>query len=358
MRANEKTLYQKGAYGTKVWQIWSEDRVIYIKANSQVYTENVAKGLGGKSLQQQVAMRVDARVRNKLDSGFKEDITDIAKSNLNQLGLPLPMLAKPYKDVKNTVDAHSCFYQSKLNGHRCIITKQNGELLAYSRRGRWVHVINHILTELTDLPEGYFLDGELYKHGIALQTIASLVKRDYPLAETRTIEYHVYDAFRLDKPKAKFHQRMAFVDNLINGRNKIFVKAVPTRLVEDTNMSIIEILERNLAAGFEGVILRPKDGVYGMGKRPVDLIKVKKFMDAEFVCLDIIPSREGWGILILQAHNGLEFKCTAPGTVPDKINTLKHKELYIGRTVTCEFAEYTNKGIPFHNTALGWRRDI
>ena len=356
MTSEKTALFQQGAHGINVWKIWNVDNIIYITANGQEYSEIVNEGKASRTIEEQVQLRINARINNKLDSGFVRSMDELSQHKLNQLGLPLPMLAKPYKDVQTKVKIDNCYLQPKLDGHRCIITKLNNQIVAYSRRGKWIKVIDHIVDELNYLSEGYFLDGELYKHGTPLQTIASLVRRDTALPDTETIQYHIYDVFHINKLRTQYCDRYDWLRKNIKTSN--IIQLVETINMENSRTKLPEQFTLARNSGYEGVILRPKYGVYGIGKRPDSLIKVKERLDAEFKCVDIIPTRDGWGNLILETNDGTQFKCTAPGTIADKIATLNNKHKFIGKMITCEFAHWTNDHKPFHCVAIRWKDDI
>ena len=352
MHENHNVLFGQGAYGLRVWEIWSVGNTIFIQANGQQYTETVPEGKAGRSLKEQVHLRVEARVRSKLDAGFKRTREEAQLTMTNQLNLPMPMLAKQQKDVKYRLA--NCYVQPKLDGHRCLITTDHdGRIVAYSRRGKIIDTIEHIIGDLV-LPDGVVLDGELYSHGQSLQTIASWAKRAQP--NSKLLKFHAYDLI------ATFDKSMPFADRFMmledvhgNSRN---LELVHTFRVSSHEELEERFMEATAGEGYEGLILRPERGVYGIGKRTNDLIKVKRRMDAEFKCIDVIPTRDGWGNLVLELPNGRQFKSLAPWTIHEKICTLHEKGDYIGRYVTCEFAGYTDDGVPFHCAAIRWRTEV
>ena len=347
-KTNEHTLYQRGAYGSNnVYQIWSEGCVITWLANGVKYTEFVACGKGGKTLAQQVKQRVDARVRSKLDSGFKASIEE-ANAFTNQLGLPLPMLAKKLKDVRN-VKLTNCYVQPKLDGHRCLIINDCGTLIAYSRRGKVINTIDHILKEI-NIPEGCVLDGELYCHGQKLQTIASWAKRMQP--NTLRLKHYAYDIY-MPNERLNFADRLNLIKTLSFGENSLRLSTKKFKEGDD----LTKIFNKAKSIGYEGLILRPEGGYYA-NKRCNDLIKVKSREDGEFEVIEIVPGRDGLGILVCKTPEGLIFKTVAPGDHSQKKYMLDNKHLYIGKFVTCEFSELTKDKIPFHCVAIRMRGDI
>jgi DNA ligase-1 len=212
-----------------------------------------------------------------------------------------------------------------------------------------IDTIPEILKSL-NIPTDITLDGELYCHGVPLQTISSWAKRRQK--DTLNLKFCIYDIII---PGLTFEERHAELKKMIPENE--FVKLVDT-VKYDPTVSVKDHWFKYRSAGYEGAIVRPNDGLYEIGIRSKKLIKVKMREDAEFKCIDIIPSREGLGILVLETKEGKYFKTLAPGTVDQKIRTLANKEKFIGRSVTCEYAELTEEGIPFHCVATGWRNDL
>lgn len=344
---DEVTLYAKGEYGVKVWKIWSEGSTIHILANGGRYTEEITEGKAGRSVGEQIALRIKARVRNKLASGFKNTREEaIASSNTNQIGLIRPMLATHAKDNKH-FNIRTCYIQPKLDGHRCLINSD----IAYSRGGKEIDTIPEIQAAL-NLPEGVTIDGELYSHGVPLQTVASWAKRRQE--GTLRLGIHVYDIITEDD--TPFSERFRMVQELIEETQ--YTHIVDTQKWE-VGMSLDQMYALHRQKGYEGSILRPALGKYEAGKRSKTLLKVKKRFDGEFKCVDVLPSREGdLGILLLETQEGKQFKTIAPGCYAEKVSTLINKENFIGRRVTCEYAELSIEKIPQHCVAIRWRRDL
>lgn len=339
------TLYGNGANGkVKEWSIYSKGNTIYIEANGGIYKEEVPEGKSNRSIEEQIDLRIKARVRGKLDSGFKRSVEELSATNTNQLGLAMPMLATPVQNLAFKADPFM-FVQPKLDGHRCLIMED----AAYSRRGRLINTIPEILKSLK-IPTDITLDGELYCHGVPLQTISSWAKRRQK--ETLNLQFCVYDVII---PGLTFSERLVELRKIVTENR--FVRIVPTERY-DTTRSLQDHWYKYRVQGYEGAIIRPEDGMYEIGLRSKKLIKVKFRKDAEFKCVDIVPSREGLGILLLETKGGKVFKTFAPGTMDDKLRVLVQKEKYVGKLVTCEYADLTKEGVPFHCIATGWRNEI
>lgn len=354
------TLYRKNANGIGYWRIWTQTNVIYIAhattigSTEVVHTETVFKGLAGRSLDEQINSRINSRVSRMRDKGYKDTVVQAQDSNTNQLDLCRPMLAQSIDSV-SSINFKDSVIQAKLDGHRCLITKQDGKIIAYSRQGKEITSISHITNALKDkLPEGCTLDGELYVHGTPLQTLASWIKRKQP--DTLGLNYVVYDLISNDSYIDRYDElvdMLSTVDTESAGKIQV-LPYKPFVSMEET----CKDLDKVRSHGFEGLMLRLSGRKYESGKRSSSLLKVKKFYDGEFECVDIEPSREGWGICVLKTEKGQLFKTSAPGSIPEKINQLRFKNQFIGKKLTVEYSQLTNDGIPFHCSALRWRKDI
>ena len=345
------TLYIKDNKGTtRVWKIEPIQMGLKISHGilngaMQSKIEYIDEGLAARSIDQQRESRMNSRINRQMDKGYVEDLAfAINNRPVNSLGLLKPMLAQRFDKVRN-VDMVNSFVQPKYNGHRCLVNKKNGVLTAYSRNGKPITSISHILENLF-VEEGDTLDGELYCHGVPLQTISSWVKREQP--NTKKLVYIVYDIIK-DIP---FWARLAILERTIvyNGTCKLSY----TDKISDM-ISIKATLKESIANGFEGLIIRQGDFGYEDGKRSRSLIKVKQCFDDEFPVVDILESKDGWARLVLELPNGRTVMCSAPGTIEEKTEVWDNRDDYIGKWVTLEYFELTNDDIPFHPTATMWR---
>lgn len=344
-------LYMKD--NTGAIRIWSIEKKQYglrvshgvLGGSLQYKDEHIYEGLASRTVDQQIQLRISSRINKQKDKGYIEDL-ELASSRTNAtntLGLLKPMLAQRFDKVKD-VDLVNSYLQPKLNGHRCLITKQNGAITAYSRNGKPITSISHILSDII-IAEGDTLDGELYCHGVHLQTIGSWIKKSQ--SNTRRLKYVVYDIIK----NVDYAQRLEL---LRQGHYTSNVELIETRLTSNVK-SIKGALTKSIANGFEGLIIRQGDHGYEDGKRSKSLIKVKKCFDDEFLVIDILESKDGWARLVLELPNGGTVMCSAPGTIADKTNVWLNRDDYIGKWVQLEYFELTKDDVPFHPTATMWR---
>jgi DNA ligase-1 len=349
-------LYRKNANSIGTWRIWAEGAIIYIahatvQGGSEVnHTEEVSTNLSGRSLEEQVALRIRSRVSRMLDRGYKATQAEAAMSSSNQMGLDRPMLAQPIKRAKHIL-YKGAVLQKKLDGHRCLITCQDGEIIAYTRQGKPIPSIKHILNALYHrIPEGTTLDGELYCHGVKLQTIGSWIKREQPATEN--LFFVCYDMLSKDAYKDR-HEELSSI--IKDASPKVI--ALPYRDWTD-HESTTQYFKETRASGFEGLMLRLDGYPYESGKRSYGLLKIKEFEQSEFKVIGFEASSTGWAICNCITEHGVRFDCSAPGSVSEKTYVLEHQAEFQGRMLTVDFAHWTDDGVPFQPTAIRWREDI
>ena len=342
------SLYKQDNLGkVRYWAIEAEGNTITIRygelgGSLQTQTEVIREGLAGRSIDEQLMSRMASRINSQRNRGYTSNV-ETAKNNrpTNQLGLKMPMLAKKYKQVLPP----NCAAQMKYDGNRCMITKQDGEVFAYSRQGKRINSIDHILYAARDIPEGTTLDGELYHHGTPLQTIRSWISRKQ--TESQGLVYMCYDVVS----DLKYWTRLNWL-LLEEFEHPIIV--ADTEVV-DANYNITDKFRQARKNGYEGLIIRDLTKPYEDGKRSESLLKVKEWESEEFLVVNIQPSKDGWAILVCETKKGKIFRVSCHGHMEYKLEVLQEKQDYIGRRVTVEFANLTKDGVPFHPVAIAWR---
>jgi len=338
----------------QVWSIYHEGDTIFISWGDygglqQSQEELIEDGLAGRSLDDQIISRVQSRINKKLDQGYITDrLRAMSSKPVNKLGLLKPMLATPFKKVKG-IDYKNSMMQCKYDGHRCLIHYDGDSYTAYSRNGKIIDTIPEIMYEVkcSELQPGDTLDGELYSHGVPLQMITSWVKRRQE--NTKKLLYIVYDV--ITEEKLYYTARLAIISGLCL-RHPVYY--APTDLNFDEK-NISRMLHRSIEDGYEGLILRRDGFAYEDGKRSKGLVKIKRWEDHEFKVVDVLESKDGYGVLVCVMHSGIRFKVTAPGDFEEKFDALENKAKYIGKFVNVKYANLTEAGKPFHPIATMWR---
>ena len=353
-------LYAKDSKGKlRTWGIFAHNYVVtashgLVGGSQSSKSESITEGKAGRTKHEQMMLEINSDIKSKKDKGYVEDI-EVAKNEqrTNSLGLLRPMLAHPIDkmSVKDTIIGS--YWSRKLDGNRAMITKQDGELHMYCRNGKTIN-LPHIFEGL-DLPEGAYLDGELYIHGMPLNgpkgsdepCISRLIKK--PQEASKELKFHCYD-FVSGMPFKDRYLMLTF--SYLGLPNIVICSQIEVTEGVDVNA----LTDQAIADGYEGGILRLADTGYLDGKKTNKMLKLKKFLDDEFVVSAINPSKDGWAVLTCIAQNGKEFGCAAPGTFAARQEVMDNKANYIGRTVQVKYAYLTADGLPFHPvpTSEGW----
>ena len=352
------TLYKLNVNGTKMhsWTITNNIEnlhIVYGEVNGlmQEKVVEIEENLSGRDMIQQAKLEYESRISKQLQRGYRYTISEAEEySGFNELNFYRPMLAQKYNDVMPT-DLENWLLQPKLDGHRCLITQIHGKKTAYSRNGKVIETIGHILDQIS-LDNGMTIDGELYLPNTPLQAISSLVKRKQP--DTLKVQYYAFDIISNDDTRT----RQALLDSIceeISGVSPII--RVPTFEAVDEHFDMYSRLYQARNNGYEGLIMRHKEYSYEVGKRSKGLLKVKVWQDKEFLVVDILKSRDGWAILRCNCGYGT-FEVSAPGTMENKFTIANNPEHYIGKYITVNYANLTKDGKPFHPVAINFREDL
>ncbi|MGI9357934.1 MAG: hypothetical protein ACR2ON_00855 [Paracoccaceae bacterium] len=299
-----------------------------------------------------------------------------------------PMLAQSYDDRESDVqnvfnDGAFVYTQPKLDGIRCVIRKESGEVIARTRKGRTIDSIQHIIKSL----EKYFnddetlvLDGELYNHELKhdFNKIVSLVRKQTPsrtksdteksfqkkldkyadamVESEKLVQYHIYDIPRSDTFRRRdlFSERFFAIDIFDNE----YIKMVKTQLAFNSD-DLDDIYKRYVGSGYEGQMIRINSG-YEQGKRSSKLLKRKDFIDAEY---EVVGIDEGNGNRLGTAKHLVcycpktdqTFNSNIKGNFDYLAEILNNKEEYIGKQATIKFFELTPDGIPRFPYAIAFR---
>ena len=112
-----------------------------------------------------------------------------------------------------------------------------------------------------------------------------------------------------------------------------------------------------VAAGYEGIMLRTRDGLY-KHSRSVDLLKYKEFLDGEY---EVVGAEQGQGleegcvIWICRTAEGKTFHCRPRGTRESRSELFQKNEEYMGKHLTVRFQELTDEGIPRFPVGITFR---
>ena len=309
-----------------------------------VYGKNTGK-LNETTDKEQTMKEAIAKRIKKLESGYFEDMKNIYTEQYFE-----PMLASKWEDSKDKI-TYPIFSQPKLDGIRCIVTKDD----MFSRNGKPIISAPHIFESLKPLFETnpqLIFDGELYADKFAndFNKIVSLVKRTKPtveeLAESKkNIQYWIYDLPNEDDTFEIRSQALydLFMEWSYFNSHCINVDTDVCR----SEKEVMELYEGYVEKGYEGQILR-LNGLYE-NKRSKFLLKHKSFQDSEFPILDICEgegNKTGQvGYMVFEIE-GKRFKSNVKCSWEEGAEILKSKSKLIGKSATIQYFNLTPDGIP------------
>lgn len=185
----------------------------------------------------------------------------------------------------------------KMDGIRNSIITVNGITKALSRQGKEIDGIDYILNEYKELGlADYFVDGELIKVNKENLSSDENFRLTTKIVNSKSnnkegLEFIVFDITPMEdyinkKSSIKYKDRLKLMDELIGDKGKHIKLVEKFGITNDTNV-IEEKLNEVVKNGQEGLILNTLNGKYEFGKRPKSLLKVKKFNEADVLCVGV-----------------------------------------------------------------------
>lgn len=278
------------------------------------------------------------------DAGIAAD-----RSAVIDVDIPLPMLAEKFQQRGKAI-VFPCFIQPKFDGTRTVglCGIPSGKPCLYSRNRKTYPHLEHIQAVLRKLPSGLILDGEVFTKALPFQEIVGLVKKKTLLDEDKPkhalLEFHVYDI--VDTTKT-CEERLAILSGLFKGLEGTVLKLCPTEELASKE-GLKAKHDEYVAAGFEGIMLRNKKGLY-IYKRSAELQKYKEMMDDEYKIVGFYEGEgEEAGAVVWECvtPEGRTFRCRPKGTHEERRVLFKNGASSIGKMLTVTYQELTTDGIP------------
>jgi ATP-dependent DNA ligase len=381
------TLYGKEKNGkTKVWDICVENKgecseVRYAygyidgkKVECVQIVEN-GKNIGRKNETThytQALMDAEAKWKGKKEKeGYNETAFESCATPKTKTECLFPMLAQEYKKYIKKVK-FPCYIQPKLDGYRMIYNGATKKVT--SRTGKEFVTIykTELYKELLKFEVN--LDGELYTHdpdflfedyGV-LRKVKALTEKES--AKLDLINYHVYDII---DPKASFDGRKETLMELFEKHGPLQKLTLVDTHQVGTEAEINKYHNTFINSGYEGSMVRNKDGMYVMKYRSYDLLKKKDFDDHEYKIVDYTSEKDvskngkepsdGLIVWICEIGNGKEasrFSVRPKGNEEERRWLMHNAKDFIGKKLWTKHFGLTENGIPrFPTTARDTYKD-
>lgn len=312
-----------------------------------------------RTLEEQALLEMNSRYIKKKREGYNEQ----------NLKPPLkgPMLAKKYEPDKTKLN-FPVGLTTKIDGIRCLSLFYNGKIRYYSRNNvEWHHFSDifdsHIESFLSYLPNGLTLDGELYSPNINFNKISSIVKKDKntkPDDIQKYIKYYIFDSNEEAPYEERWSNLIKAYKNYIKSLKKEDFMIVIMNTYWAENTQDIEKFHKYVThLGFEGTMIRKlytsnktekgyNESLYipGRGNR---ILKHKDIQDEEAEIIDVISGKgrdSELALVKLKDKRGNKFIVKPSATNQVRKKWLKNPSLILGKMMTFEFQELTEKGVP------------
>lgn len=267
-------------------------------------------------------------------------------------------LAKKFES--NTIDLDASWYISrKLDGVRCLAFIGRNQVTFYSRQEKPIFTLEKLKAPLlSTFPPGYVVDGEicLMKNGKEnfSAILSEIKKKDHTIENPH---FMIFDALKVEEFNKNVGRCFADrYDSLLSLLNKSGAEHLSA--VTQTQYTLADFNRLLLHAKihkWEGLMLR-KNAPY-KGGRSADLLKVKKFKDAEYVVKSIIvgnimTTEPGKGQIMLEnvcsslviEHKGNDVNVGTGITKEQRIAWAKDPSKILNKVITVKyFEETTNK---------------
>lgn len=206
-----------------------------------------------------------------------------------------PMLLN---EVKEPFDSEDYIYELKLDGIRCVAYIEPKSVTLQNKRFK---DLTPIYPELSDIckcvKKRVILDGELVVLTNGKPDFYALQKRSLMgdkfrislAAKKNPVQFVAYDII--------YYDGKDLMDKPLMARKEYLSKAV----TEGHNLSISRWIEKNGVAFFEltkkekleGIVAKKKDGLYHIGKKTSDWIKIKVMKDEDLLILGYQSDEDG-----------------------------------------------------------------
>jgi ATP-dependent DNA ligase len=269
------------------------------------------------------------------------------------------MLAQEYKKHQKKV-VYPCYIQPKLDGYRMVfsmgsqVTTRTGKEYAIFKQ-------TQLYKRLCEANLDVCLDGELYVHDSnftferygVLRKQKNLTEQDF--TTLNQIQYHVYDIIDETIPYSERLDKLRSLPQITGLR---IVETIECNTKEE----IDELHGRFVADGYEGSIVRNKNGKYKCKYRSFDLLKYKDFDDGEYKIVDYTYEKDNENKLVVwtcETSSGLRFNVQSKGTKEERRVLYNEAINYIGKNLWVQHFGLTAEGIPrFPKTARSGKESI
>ena len=270
-------------------------------------------------------------------------------------------LAQKYDDsdkIQNLLEQNEYLIMRKLDGVRCICRKENGIITYRSREGREYTQLDRITEAITDaMPDNTVFDGEICvlessgKENFK-EAVSQIRRKNFTMQNPhfKVFDFMSTTEFDAGRSPTNFTKRLSNAVDILGANKAHYFSVIQAVRYSRQNLEkALSVADRN---GWEGLMLRANAG-YRAG-RSTDMLKVKKFVDAEYTIEDILPTSKQMlntatgrmeditcaGHVVIR-HKGNAVGVGSGFSDADRIYLWQNKAINIGRRITVKYFEET-----------------
>lgn len=231
------------------------------------------------------------------------------------------------------IHVHDYWISEKLDGVRGY---WDGKQLI-SRQGHRYNAPAWFTEGFPDTP----LDGELWIGREKFSLVSGTVR--HKQADPQAWKKVSFMIFDMPTSTETFTKRVALMAEIAANSTSPYLKMIKQIRVKN-NKELQKLLENVLAKGGEGLMLH-KGTAHYQAKRSKDLMKLKKYQDAEAIVLKDLPGKgrnEGrLGAILVQTPEGITFKIGSGFSDQERENPPA-----VGTTITYKYIGKTKNNVP------------
>lgn len=348
----------------------------------------VAHGKAKRTTKEQLVLQFNSELKKQLDKGYKEvdkHPNEYTEDELNEIfgsvkmrkgSTVKPMLAKQADKVSSKTFDKEYYGSRKVNGVRCLIYNDNGQIRTASRGATdydlaIFHIINHpkLIEFFKNHPDS-ILDGEIYKMGLPLNKISGICRTQATVADGKDLEFYWYDIVDLEQPFSERYKTMQEWSNELElsefdpykhfSDDELHIQFLPqVKISGYENMK--KLHDEYVEEGWEGLVVRLSSSVYKPGSRGNDWIKIKEYLDDTYKVIGYELGLRGSEdmVFICEMKDGRTFKASPMGDrVIKEEYVLNFDEKYKNQLGDCKYFEMSPYGIPQQPKFISFRWDL
>lgn len=266
-------------------------------------------------------------------------------------------LAEKFEPEMVNFETEEWYVSRKLDGVRCIVVVgENGQVTSYSRQGKIFDTLGKVEQAVSNLGlRNIVFDGEICmvdeKGDEDFQSIMKEIRRKNHTIQN--VKYKMFDCLTMEefsnqRSVRKLSERLKVLGETIQcNQDNCTLEVLPQERIESLN-HFQTWLDAADNGKWEGVMVRKNVGY--KGKRSKDLLKAKKFHDAEYIVKGInygpiriiVDGKEVTETMTSQIvieHKGFEVGVGSGFTIEQRQDFYKNPSKIVGKTVTIQYFE-------------------